>query len=138
MTQSPNHSSDPSPGQIALAVMGYLELAVSAILLVLDVAVAAVAFAIAALFLTFVATQVRNQHLDYQRRIGQLPPTEAAPPARREVGPAFWVQLGVGAALIVTSVVFVVLRNYTFAVIFVLWGLTMALFAQRAAQAAGG
>ena len=136
MSEAPNGSPPArSPGQLALSVMGYLELTLSVILLVLDLAVAAGAFGVAALFVTFVATQVRKQQIDYRRRSRRLPgPANPEPPARRRPGAAFWVQLGGGAVLIVLSVVFALLGNYAFAVNFVLWGLTLVLFAQRTAQ----
>ena len=125
--------SHRSPGQLALSVMGWVELTISVIMLILDVVPAAVAFAIAALFLTFLSTQVRKQRVEHLRRTGQIP-RQAAVAAPRRPGVLFWVQLGLGAALFVASAVFVVLGNYAFAVNFVLWGLTFGLFAQRMAQ----
>lgn len=140
MAETPNQpSAKPSAGQVALSVMGYLEITVSVILLLLDVPVAAIAFAIAALFLTFISMQVRKQRLEYMRRTGRLPQrTDAAASQRRQPGAAFWVQLAVGGGLIVASIVFIFLQNYMLAANFALWGITAVLFAQRAVQPVEG
>lgn len=132
----PNPQPTRSPGQIALSVMGWLELTVSVILFVLEVHVAAAVFGLAALFVTLVATQVQRQMIAYRERTGQ--PTAVSPP--REAGSGaigFWALLGVGAALLVASGVFAALKNYAFAGNFVLWALTLGLFAQRVAQSRG-
>lgn len=148
MAETPNQPSSPptaepspkpSAGQIALSVMGYLEIVVSVVLLLLEVPVAAVAFAVAALFLTFISMQVRKQRLEYMRRTGRLPQRAGGDEAqRRKPGAAFWVQLIIGAGLIIASIVFVFLQNYLLAVNLALWGITVALFAQRTIQPVEG
>jgi hypothetical protein len=132
----PNPRSSRSPGQIALTVMGWFELAISVILFVLEVYVASAVFGAASLFVTFVASQVQRQMIAYRERTGQ--PTAEGPPQRPgSPGAAFWILLGVGAALLVASAVFIVLRNYGFAANFVLWALTLGLNAQRINQMRG-
>jgi hypothetical protein len=129
----PNRRSARSPGQIALSVMGWLELTISMILFALEVYVAAAVFGVASVFVTFVASQVQRQMIAYRERTGQ--PTASGPP--RPSGPpgtAFWGLLGVGAALLVASAVFAALKNYGFAANFVLWALTLGLNAQRTSR----
>lgn len=125
--------SDPSPGrnlgQIAFSVMGWVELTVSVITFILDVYIAAVAFGLAAIFMTLIATQVKRQRYDLPGNRDRRP----ARPAIQRSGTAYWVQLGLAAALIVTAVVFLLLKNYPFAAVFVIWALAFSLFAHRAA-----
>ncbi len=123
--------SPPTPGQIALSAMGWLELAVSVVLFALGIPIAAAAFGLAALFLTFVAMQVRRQRAEHVRRAGR---DVAPPPPAPRPGLAFWAQLATGAALIVASVVFLLLGSIAYAANFLIWGLVLGLFAQRAAQ----
>jgi hypothetical protein len=135
----PNPRTTRSPGQIALAVIGWFELTISVILFVLEVYVASAVFGVASVFVTFIASQVQRQMIAYRERTGQPtaegPPRQAGPAQRPgSAGTAFWILLGLGAALLVASAVFVVLRNYGFAANFVLWALTMGLNAQRVSQ----
>jgi hypothetical protein len=131
MTSPDSSPSPPTPGQIALSAMGWLELAVSVVLFALGVYIAAAAFGLAALFLTFVATQIRRQRTEHARRAGR---EAAPPPPAARPGFAFWAQLAAGAALIVASVVFLLLGNIAYVANFLIWGLVLGLFAQRAAQ----
>ncbi len=135
MSAPQDNPTTTSPGQLALNVMGWLELAISVVLLILDVPWAAIAFAVAALFLTVLSIQLRKQRLEYLRRTGRA--SVAAPAAPTRPGVVFWAQLVLGATLVVASAVFTVLGSYALAANFVLWGLTLGLFARRAAQVAG-
>ncbi len=126
----PTAPSGPSPGQIALSVMGWLELGISVLLFALGVPVAAGGFAVAALFLTFIATQIRRQRAEYLQRTGQA----AEPPAPRRTGTAFWVQLGAAGLLLAASVGWLIAARPGNALLFLLWGLALGLFAHRASQ----
>ncbi len=130
MTEPAPPSLPRSPGQLALSIMGWVELGISLILFLLRVYVASAAFGLAALLLTFLATQIRRQRAEYLRRSGR----EGGSPGAGRVGPAFWVQLGAGAALVLASAVFLGLGNAAFAVNFLIWGLALGMLARRTAQ----
>jgi hypothetical protein len=126
-----------SPGQIALSIMGWLELAISVTLFILQVYVASVFFGVAALFLSFVAVQVQRQQRRYLRQTGELVEIEGVD-ASAHPGIAFWVLLVAGGVLVVLSLIVGLLGNMAYAVNFVLWGLVLAVFAQRVALTARG
>lgn len=132
MTEPASPPPPRSPGQLALSVMGWVELGISLILFLLRVYVASAAFGLAALFLTFLATQIRRQRAEYLRRSGREVGSGVA--GRGRVGLAFWAQLGAGAALVLASVVFVGLGKTASAVNFLIWGLALGMLARRTAQ----
>lgn len=133
MTPAPD-PSPRSPGQIALSIMGWLELSISVTLFILQVYVAAVFFGVAALFLSFIAVQVQRQRREYLRQTGELAAIEHV----GRPGAAFWALLVAGGMLVALSVVFGLLGNTAFAVNFVLWGLVLAVFARRVALTTRG
>lgn len=125
-----SRSPQRNPGQLAFSVMGWVELTVSVITFILGVQIAAVTFGVAAIFMTLIATAVKRRRYD-------LPGDRRDQPAARQPsGPAFWVQLGLAAALIVAAVIFLIVGNLPFAVMFIIWGLTFGLFTHRAAVGA--
>ena len=127
----PTAPSGPSPGQIALSVMGWLELGISVLLFAVGVPVAAGGFAVAALFLTFTATQIRRQRAEYLQRTAQA---AEQPDQPRRSGTAFWVQLGAAGLLLAASVGWLIAGRPGNALLFLLWGLVLGLFAHRASQ----
>jgi hypothetical protein len=102
-------------GAVALAAMGWLELTVSLIMFLLDVDFAAIAFAVASLFLSFIAAAVRSQR--GTQRTGN-----------RTV---FMIIGAMSIGLLIGAVIFLIRADYLSAVLFAMWSVATAMLALR-------
>jgi hypothetical protein len=121
MGQTDQNKNESSLGSAALSAMGWVELSASVILFVLQIYPAAVAFAVAGIFISLVANQVRRKqeaHVDHTPRN-----------ARRIFRTAIII---LGWALVAAAIAFVAIyQRYLTAFVFVLWAALLALLTGR-------
>jgi hypothetical protein len=121
MGQNSQQENEGSLGSVALSAMGWVELSVSVGLFILKVYPAAIAFAIAGIFISMVA--------NFARRSQPHNPDQARRRKRKTIRTLIIV---LGWGLIGAAIVFVVvLQQYLSAFILVLWAALLALLTGR-------
>jgi heme/copper-type cytochrome/quinol oxidase subunit 2 len=121
MGQNSQQENEGSLGSVALSAMGWVELSVSVGLFILQVYLAAIAFAVAGIFISMVA--------NFARRSQPHNPDQAHRRNRKTIRTLIIV---LGWGLIGAAIVFVVvLQQYLSAFVFVLWAALLALLTGR-------
>jgi len=118
-----------TPGGIALALMGWLDLAVSVALFVIGVPVVAAFFALMSVFFGGVAGQIRHSRERERLRRGGAPVQH--PPFFSRANTLMFAALLAATALIIPALLYTVGGSYTRAGVFALWSLALVLLAGR-------
>src|SRR5574341_115492 len=131
MSNLNNTSSRPNVGALALIGLSLLELIVSVVLFFAQVYYVAIAFAVASLLLTLIASQIKPMSAAGVPRHHRAAPHAPIAQMPRALRIAFVASLAIGFALVVGAAIVALIGEGLAAVTMALWALALGMQALR-------